>query len=95
MLKKTTHEFQRYAEKTLTHERFSTSRRQSNSRSLTSALVQTSNNTKQFIVKGEQIKLDLIDKIFDNIFAYNFASHETTINAIATTLILLATYSRY
>ena len=95
-LGKAAHEFQRYMEETLAHERSSASDRQSGSGNLASALVQASEDAKKSMVEGKKIKVGLSDdEIFGNIFAYNLAGHETTANTVATALVLLAAHPQY
>jgi len=95
-LGKAAHEFQRYMEETLAHERSSASDCQSGSGNLASALVQASEDAKQSMVEGKKTKLGLSDdEIFGNIFAYNLAGHETTANTVATALVLLAAHPQY
>lgn len=85
-------EFQKYMEEMLSHERVLAEKQKGNTANLMSSLVRASDHAAGDDSKGSgQLFHGLTDtEIFGNIFVFNLAGHETTANAIAAALVLLA-----
>ena len=86
-------EFQCYMDELLAHERNSR-RTTPGAENLVSVMLEAESQLS--VGKKTGSKLSLADnEIFGNIFAYSFAGHETTANAVATALVLLAANPQY
>lgn len=84
-------EFQKYMEEMLSHERTMAGKREQGTGNLMGSLVRASEEAQKSNDVNDSLHLGLTDEeIFGNIFAFNLAGHETTANAIAFSLVLLA-----
>ena len=87
-----TRDFKRYMEEMLTRERQLILRQESGTDNLMSALVRASEEAKEANAVGGPNKGLADDEIFGNIFMYNLAGHDTTANAVAYAIVLLAAF---
>ena len=88
-------EFQCYMDELLVHERNSR-RTMPGTGNLVSAMLEASEESQLSVGKDKGSKLSLADnEIFGNMFAYSLAGHETTADAVAASLVLLAANPEY
>lgn len=89
-----TMEFQKYMEEVLARERQLISEREPGQGNLISALIRASEEAKEL---GEDDSTQGLrdEEIFGNVFVYNLAGHETTANAVATAIVLLAAHPEW
>lgn len=89
-----TKEFQTYMEEMLARERQLISKRVPGQGNLMSALIRASEEAKE-LGEDESVQGLQDEEIFGNIFIYNLAGHETTANAVAFAIVLLAAYPEW
>ncbi|KAL9101010.1 MAG: hypothetical protein Q9187_009292 [Circinaria calcarea] len=85
-------DFKRYMEEMLARERQLILKQESGTDNLMSALVRASEEAKEANAVGGPNKGLADDEIFGNIFMYNLAGHDTTANAVAYAIVLLAAF---
>ena len=85
-------DFKKYMEEMLTRERQLILNEESGTDNLMSALVRASEEAKAANAVGGSNKGLSDDEIFGNIFMYNLAGHDTTANALAYAIVLLAAF---
>ena len=85
-------DFKKYMEEMLTRERQLILNQESGTDNLMSALVRASEEAKAANAVGGSNKGLADDEIYGNIFMYNLAGHDTTANALAYAIVLLAAF---